>query len=225
MSTERHPHLSDEEIDLYCKGRLSQDRIRRCEEHYLECRDCLARVELIESLVGGPGLTGQVGRVGLAGSRAGLAVAAASVAGLLLGWQFHATWRPAQPIALAVPGPSTERGPERVPTALAEFTLQPPVRIATAAQAIRVPPGARFVVLALDALEIAPPGTVVSVRLRNARQESVAVLQGVSTDVQGLAALSVPSSLLSPGAYVLEVQSGTAVLEAPFRVQEPEARP
>lgn len=38
-------HVSDEDLELYCLGRATNEQLAPIEEHLLECPGCLARAE------------------------------------------------------------------------------------------------------------------------------------------------------------------------------------
>jgi anti-sigma factor RsiW len=38
-------HISDEELELYCLGRATNEQLAPIEEHLLSCRDCVERAE------------------------------------------------------------------------------------------------------------------------------------------------------------------------------------
>lgn len=38
-------HIPDEQLELYCLGRATNEQLAPIEEHLLECPDCVARVE------------------------------------------------------------------------------------------------------------------------------------------------------------------------------------
>jgi anti-sigma factor RsiW len=38
-------HLTDEDLELYCLGRATNEELAPLEEHLLVCPDCIARVE------------------------------------------------------------------------------------------------------------------------------------------------------------------------------------
>lgn len=211
-------HLADEEIDLYGARRLPAERMRTFEEHYLECEPCRLRVEAVEDLV--DGLAARASRRSrLPLLPAAAAVLAATTFGLALqNRQLRESLAatqgrppiPARPAETPGPGASSD-----VPV----LALAAPVR-GSGLAVLRVPAGARTLVLAVDAREAAPPGALLDVTLVGPGGRARARLSGLRSSDSGQVALPLPASLLAPGDYVAELRDpdGPLTVRIPFRV-------
>lgn len=216
-----YAHVSDQDIDLYFRRQLPEDRARAFEEHYLECAGCLARVEQVEALIEGLGDPVRAVQVGPAGRAWWFAPAAASAAGLVLGWLLHDISSPANPAPTALPGSLASTAPAAGrASAVAEFTLQPAIQNA-AGETLRPPAGTSVVLLHVDAGEAGAPGSTFEVRLIDKGGQALLTLRALRSNREGKVSLAIPAALLGPGQYSIQVRRDAVTLDIPFHV-EPE---
>lgn len=89
-----HREIEERDIAfLYLKGQLSQDELRLFEEHFVDCSECLERIEILQGLRSG------LRQVAAGEASQGRAPALAGWAGWLARWQ---AWQQAAALACAV---------------------------------------------------------------------------------------------------------------------------
>lgn len=231
MDTLDHRELDEQlTIERYVAGRLSEEETARFEEHYLECPECLERLELAErfhralsgvaaeeaALVVKRGLLAALVR--LARSRAAPWLAAALLAVLILPaglvWrravhleeELTAARRPRVNLPLVYLSPARSGPGEGAPDVRLRLTAEP-----------------RWIVLALE--PGGAPGAAYRATLADPGGETLWQSDAARADRAGTVVVSLPSSLLVPGDYRLALEPlphagepAAPAVSFPFRV-------
>lgn len=198
-------HLPPDEVDAYWTGRLSADRVRPFEEHFLGCAACRAEVARVEELRAALQDTAPASTQARS-HRSWLAVAAllaAVVGGLLI-----ENWRLRQRVPQRDEGASAREWQK--------VELEPALR-GSRIRELRLAPGVRHVLLKVDAREAGAPGTRFDVSVLDAGKNAVLRVAGIASEPDGSVAIAVPAALLS-GDHVVELRGGGELTEIPFRV-------
>lgn len=213
---ESAPHLSDEEIDLYWTGRLSDERQRGLEQHYLACPSCLDRVRAVEALIASlqteprprrtwPSVLSAAAAAGLAALSLGLLHEVQQLRVRLAAAQRRPPPAPSQPAAI-----------ER-PAQWVILELEPALRGATVRE-VRVPPATSHVSVSVAAGEVAPPGATFDVAVIDPTARPIAQFAALRSGPDGRITFPLVSGSLRLGDHVVEVHSGREVVQIPFRV-------
>lgn len=214
-------HITDDEIDLYVAGKLSEDAERGVELHYLECAACLARVTTLQDVA-------QALRPAKRPARRLMSVLvglAAGVAAFGFGFALRGRVDPASPSLPAVsPGIQPAQATSRPATGSLRFLLQAPERGA-GLRRLRIPEDVELVLFSVDSREIASLGTTVTASLVNVNGREVLVLRDLPLDAESRVLLPIPAAALRPGAYVvlLAAPSGDT-LKIPLDIETSRAR-
>lgn len=209
-------HVTDEDLDLYVAGRLSEEAVRVIEVHYLECAACLDRLTTLQDVV--QALRPAARSAWLRAATLGGALAA-GVAMFAIGLAWRTGVEPANP---SMPGPSpgfslTQEA--KPPKASLLFVLRTPERGASL-PVLQIPDEVEIVVFSVDAREIAGSGTTVTASLVDATGREILTLRDLRLTSQNRAVVPVPAAALTLGAYVmrLAVSGDGDTLKIPLQI-------
>lgn len=208
------PHLTVDEIDAYWREALPESQRATIEQHYLDCRECRQRMELVELLVAGikAGDAGEDRAKGGARLWPAAALIAATVVSAIWIWPRL----PAVGSESTAPPPVTTRPPDVAQRVIA---LSPATRDATVAT-IADDPGAPIVIFELDVREAGVPGTRFDIALIGPAGSRLN-LRDVASSSSGVVRVSVEASLLEPGRFSFQATGGEMTIALPFQVARP----
>jgi len=203
------PHLQDLDIDMYVAGRLPEDRQLAVEAHFVDCRECAARVEAVEELAQG---LREIARPRFRG-RLLLAAAAAvvAVAGGFVLRRSHPL--PEPPAQGPTPVPGVALGSGGVELRLEAATRGPEIA------RVSLDSRASHLTIHLDTREIAVPGSRFDVSLYDANGKALVSLRGLKSAPDGNVLLTIPTSTLLAGEYMVGARAGDGELRVPFLVE------
>lgn len=210
-------HVTDEDLDLYAAGRLSEEAVRVIEVHYLECAACLDRLTTLQDVV--QALRPAARFAWLRAATLGGALAA-GVAIFAIGLSWRTGVEPTNP---SMPGPSpgfslTQEANQPAKASLL-FVLRTPERGASL-PVLQIPNEVEIVVFSVDAREIAGSGTTVTASLVDATGREIVILRDLRLTSQNRAVVPVPAAALALGAYVmrLAVSGDGDTLKIPLQI-------
>ena len=209
-------HVTDEDLDLYVAGRLSEEAVRVIEVHYLECAACLGRLTTLQDVV--QALRPAARFWPWAPTLGGALAAGAAMFAIGLAWSTGV-----EPTSPSMPGPSpgfslTQEANQPAKASLL-FVLRTPERGASL-PILQIPSEVEIVVFSVDAREIAGSGTTVTASLVDATGREIMTLRDLRLTSQHRAVVPVPAAALTLGAYVmrLAVSGDGDTLKIPLQI-------
>lgn len=213
-------HLADDEIDAYWRGELSPVDEERVELHYLDCTDCQARVQAVETLIDGLHRTPDPVAQAAARVRA-WQVAAALFATMAAGatWQWvRLATEVRAPLASRDAPPAAATRVEAGLRATLFVPLSPPTRSEPGAD-LTLSPDVSLVVFELDVREAGTPGTRFDISLVGPNGRVLLRLSQTASTPGGTVRVPVDRSAVDAGQFLFEVSAGSAPIAIPFVIR------
>lgn len=221
-----HPSIDDElVVEHYVTGRLSADEVEAFEEHYLGCAACVQAIEDAERLqrglarVAAEDLAARQTVVAAAwrALRSGPSALLATVLLVVALLPAGLAWRQARDLDASLDEARAQLVDERRPRLNTPILRLAPTRsVAQPLQQISVATEPEWLVLAIELDETA--SRLYEVELATAEGDSIWRAEGLEPDSRRVVSLSLHSSLLPPGRYILRLVGDGQRLEFPLRV-------